>query len=503
MICSLLKRLTSLYIQICLIILEGVFEGLKYFKTYKNDLETNSQSAQIYDVEKKTFLKAKWMDIKVGHIIKVLKDEIVPADIILIETLDQNHTCAVDESSINGIFDMFKIKTACVDAQVASKKVKFNEYVKNIKGVLRFEDPNGDIQSFHGRLKLESYPRADDVKLDNFIMRGSSIKNIKHVYGIVVYTGMETKIMQILKQDNAKSVLEKKKNKTTIVLNVISLILMAIYSALSLLICLNFIHRVYKVTTQNHGEYLGLETTKLGDEVFYSMVEFLAVFQLIFPFTWINMMFVCYYILQKFLQWDVKIKLKNKNVIDVINPKSLPDFGNVRYILTDKTGTLTMRKFVVKGISVKGKLFTFDPLDRKDDNYIFKGGDVLDIDKEINTELSTKNQMSVFLNEFFEAMSVCHNAMLKYSKEIEDKSERIPGSVFAEEKAVLRMLKRFGYTLCKTKRDKIVVRINEELKQFNYLGKNEFTESRQRMSVVIKNNEKEGGCIINRIYFTR
>ena len=58
------------------------------------------------------------------------------------------------------------------------------------------------MNSFIGRLKLDSFPRASDISNDNFILRGTTIKNIKAIYGLVVYTGMDTKIMQSLKKEN-------------------------------------------------------------------------------------------------------------------------------------------------------------------------------------------------------------------------------------------------------------------------------------------------------------
>ena len=80
-----------------------------------NDKKTNDQTANIYDNDQKCFVTASWESIRVGQIIKVNKEEIVPADIIILETLDSNHLCYIDESSITGVFDSFKIKTACLD----------------------------------------------------------------------------------------------------------------------------------------------------------------------------------------------------------------------------------------------------------------------------------------------------------------------------------------------------------------------------------------------------
>ena len=106
-------------------------------------------------------------------------DEIVPADIILLEALHASHQCNVDESSITGVFDKFRFKKACVDTRSPTiKSIHFNEYVKKIKGMLKYDDPNENLYSFQGKLKLESYPRASVVTEENLVLRGSTIKNI-------------------------------------------------------------------------------------------------------------------------------------------------------------------------------------------------------------------------------------------------------------------------------------------------------------------------------------
>ena len=45
--------------------------------------------------------------------------------------------------------------------------------------MFKYDEPNADVDSFSGRLKLESFPRASQIDKENFVMRGSSIKNIK------------------------------------------------------------------------------------------------------------------------------------------------------------------------------------------------------------------------------------------------------------------------------------------------------------------------------------
>ena len=194
-----LDLFNSVYFHLFILLIEVFSTTIKYVRIYINDLKVNNQTAHIFDIDQKNFVDCPWKEIKVGQIIKINKDEVVPADIIVLEAMDHKHQCYVDNSSINGNFDMFTTKKACNDTHAPTMKViKFIEYVKNIKGLLKYEEPNSNMNSFKGRLKLESFPRASDINLENFVMRGATLKNVKHVYGLVVYTGMETKMMMTL-----------------------------------------------------------------------------------------------------------------------------------------------------------------------------------------------------------------------------------------------------------------------------------------------------------------
>ena len=190
----------SVAFHLLILFIEIFSATISYISIYINDYKVNNQTAHIYDYERKKFVDSAWKEIKVGQIIKILKDEIVPADIILLESMDHKHQCYLDNSSISGNFDMFTIKKACNDTNAPSMKVmKFVDYIKNIKGILKCEEPNSNMKTFNGRLKLESFPRASNINQDNFVMRGATVKNVRYIYGLVVYTGMETKMMMTLK----------------------------------------------------------------------------------------------------------------------------------------------------------------------------------------------------------------------------------------------------------------------------------------------------------------
>lgn len=494
-------------VQIFLFFFEVFYELIDYFKIIINDKNTNNQKTQVYNHEQKCFVTTTWKEVRVGQIIKLSKDEIVPADMIILETLDTNHVLYIDESSVTGVFDAFKVKRSCNDTQTpANKTIKINEYIKNIKGMLKYEEPNADLESFNGKLKLESYPRSSEIKIENFVMRGTSIKHIKNVYGLVVYTGMETKIMQIIMNDKRNSILKRKRNLIGLSLIHIQYISVLFYIFCVFLYCIMNLAKTYSfIKNYETLHYLGSFTKEnienlSWNEYFISIIKFSFTIYLYIPYIWFNMIHIAYLILQRFIYWDTKIRKQPKNAIDIIHNDCLADFGQIKYILTDKTGTLTRRRFLLKSCLIGKKFYMLDPLDKTDENYIFRSDDnnwrskmeiynELEKEREVNDDrLSLSNKP---ISTFLEYLCLCHSVKIRKKENIFVNSDKVFGASFADEKAILKVLKNLGYSLNKTKNDKIILEINGETKQYYIVGRNNYSEQRQRMSIIIKKQKAD------------
>ena len=90
----------------------------------------------------------------------------------------------------------------------------------NIKGQIECERPNAAIYNFEGIMNLNGAKYA--LASDNLLLRGMSVKNTESVYGIVVFTGHETKVMKNSEDAKYKSSrLELSANKTIIMIFVI------------------------------------------------------------------------------------------------------------------------------------------------------------------------------------------------------------------------------------------------------------------------------------------
>ena len=66
------------------------------------DVEYNNSLTQRYNMECKLFNECKWKQLKVGNIIKVLKNEILPADILIIKSSNVNGFCYLQTTNLDG-----------------------------------------------------------------------------------------------------------------------------------------------------------------------------------------------------------------------------------------------------------------------------------------------------------------------------------------------------------------------------------------------------------------
>ena len=544
----------SISFHLLILVIEIFLSTIDYISIYINDYKVNNQIAHIYDNEQRKFIDTTWKEIKVGQIIKILKDEVVPADIILLESMDHKHQCYLDNSSINGNFDMFTIKKACNDTNAPNMKVmKFVEYVKNIKGILKYEEPNSNMNSFNGRLKLESFPRASGINQENFVMRGATIKNVRYIYGLVVYTGMETKMMMTLKYTeenenkggyseftygNTNQVKKNQFNRVIIKkdnefirqsLKGTQYWIISVYVIILVVVLLMGVHKgVYLFLSKEeaYANYLFYNFKKVDKdnslyEIFIGITRAVLTFHIFMPFNWFGLIEISYYILSCFAEWDGNIKRNKDEKVEIINSESLANFGQVRHIVTDRTGTLTKRKFDLKLCSIHGKIYSFQFDDIRDDSFIFqvKENDLNEL--EILKEAKSNSKFSPLIKEFIESLSLCHSVKVSHYNTVNNNvpsnnpnnqnnkqnigkengntikiEERDFASAYCEEVATFKILKKFGYQLIKSKGNKIQLKVNDKNKFYKIVGHNKYNKSRKKMSIVIRKSSGNGSVML-------
>ena len=79
---------------------------------------------------------------------------------------------------------------------------------------LEYEGPSANLFKFEGLMQSPLLGNPTQLDISNLLLRGCSLKNVDHVYGLVIYTGHDSKIMMnSVKAKTKLSKLEKKMNK--------------------------------------------------------------------------------------------------------------------------------------------------------------------------------------------------------------------------------------------------------------------------------------------------
>jgi phospholipid-transporting ATPase len=69
--------------------------------------------------------------------------------------------------------------------------------LRELQGHLDCELPNRHLYEFAGTLKLNNVAFPIPLGSDQILLRGSQLKNTAWIYGLVIYSGHETKLMMV------------------------------------------------------------------------------------------------------------------------------------------------------------------------------------------------------------------------------------------------------------------------------------------------------------------
>ncbi|KAH3674993.1 hypothetical protein WICPIJ_009379 [Wickerhamomyces pijperi] len=281
----------------------------------------------------------KWKNIKIGDIVRLQQDEPVPADIIILTSDGQNENeVYVETMDLDGETNL-KAKNPI---STVSKMVNSAAGLKNFSGSVTVEDPNLDLYNFEGNLKFdgETYPLGPD----NIIYRGSIIRNTPNVLGLVIFTGEETKIrMNAIKNPRTKAPKLQKAINLIVAFMVFVVIMLSFLSFMAQRINL---HHNWDKAWYLYNQEAGVIPTIMSFIIMYNTLIPLSLYVTTEIIKLVQMMF---------LHWDIDMYHKQSDTPCEANTATiLEELGQVSYIFSDKTGTLTDNMMVFKKFSVGG-----------------------------------------------------------------------------------------------------------------------------------------------------
>ncbi|RHY25012.1 hypothetical protein DYB25_008280, partial [Aphanomyces astaci] len=341
---SPLGPMTAIFPLVLVVCISLLREAIEDRNRWLSDRKRNLKPTRVW--RQGQVLDVVWEHIQVGDVLLVRDKETFAADGIVLSSSDENGACLIDTSNLDGEANL-KPRSGLACTTIS----RFPDAVQPSSGHLpRFtvqcEPPDVDMYKFTGMLELAKEVHALDEQ--QFIPRGSTLKNTKWVVIVVVYTGHETKMMKNAKEPHHKlSHVDGILNRAVVFIFVAQLTLCAVGS-----VC----HKLWAAPFESAimDKQAGVESVS-GVLTFLSFVVLLNTF---IPSSLVVSVELIKTIHAKYIGWDRDMRNPKGEGATALTSTLVEELGQVKYLFSDKTGTLTQNLMEFRKCSVNGCVYS-------------------------------------------------------------------------------------------------------------------------------------------------
>ncbi|KAL6435707.1 hypothetical protein ACFW04_005540 [Cataglyphis niger] len=482
---SSLTPITTAIPLIGVLTLTAVKDAYDDFQRHSNDSQVNNRKSQT--LRGTNLREEKWSQVQVGDVIRMENDQFVAADVLLLSTSEPNGLCYIETAELDG-----ETNLKCRQCLPETAEMMDNhELIGQFDGEIVCEIPNNLLNKFDGILTWKGQKYALDN--DKIILRGCVLRNTQWCYGMVIFAGKDTKLMQ----NSGKT-----KFKRTSIDRLLNLLIIGIvFFLLSLcLFCMVGCGIWESLVGRYFQTYLPWDSLVPNEPITGATVIALLVFfsyaivlNTVVPISLYVSVEVIRFVQSFLINWDEEMyyaptKTHAKARTTTLNE----ELGQIEYIFSDKTGTLTQNIMTFNKCSVAGKCYgdiidevtgevidlseTMPPLDfsfNKDYEPDFKFYDpaLLEAVKRGNRDV----------HSFFRLLALCHTVMP------EEKNGKIEYQAQSpDEAALVSAARNFGFVFKERSPNSITIEVMGKKEIYELLCILDFNNVRKRMSVILR-----------------
>ena len=335
-----------------MVLVTAIKQAYEDILRHKSDREVNNLPVRI--LRNGQFTQHKWEDIKCGDIVEVKSETQLPCDLIVLFSDTDDGICFKTTANLDGETNL---KRRSVPAKFPSLREETD--FSNLRGVIKCDKPNLRLYEFNGKIVLngQQYPVAND----NILLRGSTLKIAPVIYGCAIYTGLETKMMMNSKfKSNKLSCIERKLNWFIGVFMLLLLVLT--FACFGASFAFQKLYPNPGLPINAHWYLDGRKPSYFDSNPslynFIQLITIMNLFNYIIPLSMYVTIELQRFVGSQFIEWDLELYDDKTNQPAKANTSDLnEDLGQIEYLFSDKTGTLTENEMEFKQFSINGVIY--------------------------------------------------------------------------------------------------------------------------------------------------
>ncbi|KAI6214393.1 Phospholipid-transporting ATPase [Aphelenchoides besseyi] len=442
----------------------AVKDGYDDIQRHRSDSQVNNRIS--YVVRNGRLEEERWMNVKVGDVIRMENEHFIAADLLLLSTSEPHGISYIETAELDGETNL-KTRSALPETAAMGDIV---QDISDFDGEIICEAPNNRLDRFEGRLVYQ----GRQIPLDNnkMLLRGCRLRNTRWCYGLVVFAGKDTKLMM----NSGKT-----KFKRTSLDRFLNILIMGIVLFLiaMCLICTILCGIWEWVTGRHFTVYLEWDkivssTNSDGSEArgakqimiisFLMFFSYIILLNTVVPISLYVSVEIIRFAHSVWINSDMKMYYAKTDTPARARTTTLnEELGQVQYIFSDKTGTLTQNIMTFNKCSINGRSYG---------DLMSPQGELIDITP---------------VEEFWRLLAICHTVM----------PERKTGTLLEyqaqspDEAALTAAARNFGFVFKSRTPTSLTLEIRGKEETFEVLQILDFDNVRKRMSVIVRTKDEK------------